>query len=303
MDLGRVGFESEPKRITWAPNDCSLYALSLGSGFDELAFVAEEAIGCPQMVFPTFVLAGVMSHESASWTHPGFHTGDYEVHQIVHGEQSLELFDRVEPSGDVMVRTRVAGIYDKGSGALVELDVRADHRESGKPLFSAITSLFVRGEGGFGGPPAPRRANAIAPDRSPDFEVDYPTLEVQSLLYRHGGHDPHPIHVDPEVARRGGMKAPILMGLNTLGMAGRAVLHSVGGSEPDSLRSLSGRFANPAFNGDTLTTQIWVVESDGERGAGSGRDGTRDVIYRVLNQQGVVLLDRGHALMSSRKWD
>ena len=36
MDLDRVGFESEPKRITWAPDDCSLYALSLGSGFDEL---------------------------------------------------------------------------------------------------------------------------------------------------------------------------------------------------------------------------------------------------------------------------
>ena len=126
MDLDRVGFESEPKRIRWEPNDCSLYALSLGAGFEELAFVAEEAIDHPQVVFPTFVLAGVMADESASWTHPGFHTGDYEVHQIVHGEQRLDLFDRVEPRGDVMGRTREAGIYDKGSGALVELDVRAE---------------------------------------------------------------------------------------------------------------------------------------------------------------------------------
>ncbi|MBW2424594.1 MAG: MaoC family dehydratase N-terminal domain-containing protein [Deltaproteobacteria bacterium] len=298
MDLDRVGFESEPKRITWAPDDCSLYALSLGSGFDELPFVAEDAIGHPQRVFPTFVLAGVMADESASWSHPGFHTGDYEVHQIVHGEQRLELFDRVEARGDVMVRTRVAGIYDKGSGALVELDVRADHRDSGKPLFSAITSLFIRGEGGFGGPPSPEYPNAIAPDRTPDHQLVYPTLEIQSLLYRHGGHDPHPIHFDPEVARRGGMKAPILMGLNTLGMAGRALLHSVGGSEPDSMRSISGRFAKPAYNGDVLTTQIWVVEDT----AGTGPAGTRDVIYRVLNQDGVVVLDRGHALMSSERW-
>ena len=298
MDLDRVGFESEPKRITWEPNDCSLYALSLGSGFEELEFVAEEAIGHPQAVFPTFVLAGVMADESASWTHPGFHTGDYEVHQIVHGEQRLELFDRVEPRGDVMVRTRVAGIYDKGSGALVELDVRADHRESGKPLFSAITSLFVRGEGGFGGPSGADRPRPAAPERAPDFEVAYQTLAVQSLLYRHGGHDPHPIHVDPEVARRGGMKAPILMGLNTLGMAGRAVLHCVGGSDPDRLRSISGRFSKPAYNGDTLTTQIWVLDE----GAGTGPQGTRDVVYRVVSQGGDVLLDRGHALMSSDKW-
>ncbi len=298
MDLDRVGFESEPKRIRWEPNDCSLYALSLGAGFEELSFVAEEAIDHPQVVFPTFVLAGVMADESASWTHPGFHTGDYEVHQIVHGEQRLDLFDRVEPRGDVMVRTRVAGIYDKGSGALVELDVRADHRESGKPLFSAITSLFVRGEGGFGGPSGADRPRPAAPERAPDFEVSYQTLEIQSLLYRHGGHDPHPIHVDPEVARRGGMKAPILMGLNTLGMAGRAVLHSVGGSDPDRLRSLSGRFSKPAYNGDTLTTQIWVLEE----GAGTGPQGTQDVVYRVVGQEGVVLLDRGHALMSSDKW-
>jgi acyl dehydratase len=88
------------------------------------------------------------------------------------------------------------------------------------------------------------------------------------------------------------------MGLNTLGMAGRAVLHSVGGSEPDSLRTISGRFAKPAFNGDGLKTQIWVVDE----GAGTGPAGTRDVIYRVLNQEGVVVLDRGHALVSLDRW-
>jgi hypothetical protein len=42
-----------------------LYALSLGAGFD--SFVVENAIGHPQRVFPTFVLAGVMARESASW--------------------------------------------------------------------------------------------------------------------------------------------------------------------------------------------------------------------------------------------
>lgn len=293
MHLDRVGFESEPKRITWSPDDCSLYALCLGAGFDELAFVAEDAIGQPQRVFPTFVLAGVMAEESASWTHPGFHTGDYEVHQIVHGEQRLELFAPVGPSGDVMVRTRVGGIYDKGSGALVELEVRADDRASGRPLFAAVTALFVRGEGGFGGAPAPERARRVPPRREPDVEVSYRTLEVQSLLYRHGGHDPHPIHFDPEVARRGGMKAPILMGLNTLGFAGRALLHEVGGSEPGRLRAIEGRFAAPAYNGDVLTTQIWVGDDAG------ARPGEEQVaLYRVLSQEGVVLIDRGRAVFA-----
>ena len=81
-------------------------------------------------------------------------------------------------------------------------------------------------------------------------------------------------------------------------VAGRAVLHSVGGSDPDSMRAISGRFANPAFNGDVLTTRIWVVGN----GGGTAPAGTQDVIYRVLNQDGVVVLDRGHALMSSERW-
>jgi acyl dehydratase len=237
-----------------------------------------------------------MARESASWSHPGFHTGDYEVHQIVHGEQRLELHGRVETSGDVMVQTCVDGIYDKGTGALVELGVRARDRATGLPLFTAVTSLFIRGEGGFGGPPAPEHAKVEIPNRPPDFAVPYPTLAIQSLLYRHGGHDPHPIHFDPEVARRGGMKAPILMGLNTLGMAGRALLHTIGGSDPAGLRAIGGRFAQPAYNGDILTTQIWVGSEETSSPLGSAD--LADVVYRVVNQEGAVLLDRGFAVVS-----
>lgn len=291
MDLERVGFESEPRRIVWSPADCSLYALALGAGFDELAFVAENAIGHPQRVFPTFVLAGVMARESATWSHPGFQTGDYAVHQIVLGHVRLELFGRVEPSGDVLVRTKVAGIYDKGSAALVELAVRADDRKSGRPLFRAVSSLFVRGEGGFGGATAPERPEARVPDRMPDFESTHQTLAVQSLLYRHGGQDPHPIHVDPEVARRAGMHAPLLHGLNTIGIAGRMLLHAVGGSDPARMRSLEASFAAPAYNGDTLTTRIWRAETSADAS-------TSGAIFRVVNQDGVAVLERGRASFS-----
>jgi acyl dehydratase len=297
MHLDRVGFESRPKRIQWTAAECSLYALSLGAGFDELAFVCEEAIGHPQQVFPTFVLAGVMSRESASWSHPGFHTGDYPVHQIVQAGQRLELHRPIGPTGDVEVRTRVDGIYDKGSGALVELGVRADDHATREPVFTAVTTLFVRGEGGFGGDAGPPRPPAVSDDRAPDVEVATPTLPVQSLLYRHAGHDPHPIHVDPEIARRAGMKGPILMGLNTLGIAGRALLHQVGASRPERLRTIEGAFAAPAYNGDTLITQIWRLPGRDERAGVEGRVGRGEVevAFRVVSQEGIVLLDRGRA--------
>src|SRR4029434_6427699 len=104
--------------------DCALYALAVGAGFDEPAFVRESAA---QRVYPTFVLSGVMAAEAESWPDPGFATGDYAPHEIVQGEQALVLHAPIAPRGDVTSRTRVAGIYDKGSGALVVLEGAGAH--------------------------------------------------------------------------------------------------------------------------------------------------------------------------------
>jgi acyl dehydratase len=107
--------------------------------------------------------------------------------------------------------------------------------------------------------------------------------------------DPHPIHVDPEVARRGGMKAPLLHGLNTIGIAGRALLHAVGGSDPDRMCSLEASFAAPAYNGDALTTEIWLTDAvSGTPGGGAAGS----AIFRVVNQDGIAVLDRGRTSFS-----
>lgn len=281
MYLQRIGAESTPAARRWSPRDCALYALGIGAGWDELAFVAE---GPGQLVYPTFVLSGVMAAEAESWPDPGFATGDYAPHEIVQGEQALVLHAPIRPEGDVSSRTRVAGIHDKGSGALVVLEVEATDRATQRPLFTATTSLFVRGHGGFGGERGPRAPRRETPARPPDLRVTSATLPIQSLLWRHAGNDPNRIHVDPEVARRAGFRAPILSGLNTLGFACRALVHAVLGGRPDRLRSLAARFAGVGYNGDSLTTEIWV--DPGGAGAAS---------FRMRNQDGVDLIDPGHA--------
>ena len=71
--------------------------------------------------------------------------------------------------------------------------------------------------------------------------------------------------------------------------------------ETFQLKRISGNqsaSANPAHNGDTLTTQIRKVE----KGASTGPVGTMGVLYRVLDQEGIVLLNRGFAQMSSERW-
>ena len=289
MYLHRIGAESAPARRRWGPRECSLYALALGAGFDELAFVREDAA---QRVYPTFVLSGVMAAEAESWPDPGFATGDYAPHEIVQGEQELVLHAPIGPLGDASVRTRVAGIYDQGSGALVVLEVTAADSTAGTPIFTATTSLFVKGHGGFGGERGPRGPRVERPPRPADHRVAQPTLAVQSLLWRHAGNDPNAIHVDPEVARRAGFRAPILSGLNTLGMACRALVHALAGREPERVRSLAARFASPGYNGDALATEIWSGDE-------LGRDerGDRVALFRVVNQEGAVLLENGRATL------
>ena len=291
MHLDRIGAASEPVRRTWRPRDCALYALAVGAGFDALEFVRE---GPGQLVYPSFVLAGVMAAEAETWPDPGFSTGDYAPHEIVHGEQALALHAEVAPHGDVVSRTRVAAIRDKGSGALVELAVEAADRASGRPLFTATTGLFVKGHGGFGGEPAPPGPRRAPPGRAPELRVSQPTLPVQTLVWRHAGNDPNAIHIDPEVARRAGFRAPILSGLYSFGVAGRALVHAAAGGVPARLRSLSGRFASPGYTGDVLPTEIWTGED-------LGRDERGDAVarFRVVNQAGAVLIEHGRASLGS----
>ena len=102
---------------------------------------------------------------------------------------------------------------------------------SGKVLFRGQSSIFVRGEGGFGGDRGPSGARNVPPDRKPDKSISYPTLPQQALIYRLSG-DMNPLHADPDFAKMGGFDVPILHGLCTFGHAGRAVLAAFCGNDP-----------------------------------------------------------------------
>jgi MaoC like domain len=58
-----------------------------------------------------------------------------------------------------------------------------------------LTTLVIRGAGGFGGEPG-HRAPPQIPDREPDARVALPTREDQALIYRLTG-DRNPLHSDP----------------------------------------------------------------------------------------------------------
>jgi acyl dehydratase len=118
------------------------------------------------------------------------------------------------------------------------------------------STTFLRGDGGFGGPSGPTPEPHRLPERQPDISVDLPTLPQAGLIYRLSG-DYNPLHADPAVAAGAGFSRPILHGLCTFGVAGRAVLRACCDNDQRRLGSFRARFSAPVYPGETIRTEIW----------------------------------------------
>jgi acyl dehydratase len=178
----------------------------------------------------------------------------------------------------------IVAIHDKGSGAAVKLQTEASLAGTGEALFTTTMTMFIRGEGGWGGDRGPSAAGGEPPERDADHRVSYRTRPDQALLYRLNG-DRNPLHSDPAFAAMAGFDRPILHGLCTYGFSGRALLHTLCGSDPSRFRSMEGRFASPVFPGEELTVEMWVV-GDGE------------CTFRTLGEDGRVVLKGGQHTFS-----
>jgi acyl dehydratase len=282
-----VGSTSEPAERSWDHKDALLYALGVGAGaLDptgfELEYTTENSHGVTQRVLPTFTtIVGLGGRATTS-------IGDYDPAMLVHGEQGIRLHGEIPPAGTVSTVTTVAGMYDKGSAGLVVLESESRHAGTGALAFSTRSALFIRGAGGFGGPRNPEgdEESALAgeplPGREPDEVVSYATRPDQALLYRLSG-DRNPLHSDPAFAKRAGFERPILHGLCTYGFTGRALLHTVCGSDPARFGAMRARFSKPTMPGDTLTVSVWDI---GDVSPGAYR-------FRTETQRGETVIDAG----------
>ena len=100
----------------------------------------------------------------------------------------------------------------------------AEVREAGtNDLYATVrTGFFIVGLGGFGHKGVIDTTYPEVPTRKPDMTSEETTLKNQAFLYRLSG-DINPLHVDPNMAKMGGFKIPILHGLCTKGNTIRAV--------------------------------------------------------------------------------
>jgi acyl dehydratase len=272
-----VGVPGPSRERSWTSTDALLYAIGVGAGLgdplQELEFTTENTAGVEQQVLPTFGVLLAQARTSGD-------LGDFDRALLVHAEQSIELHKPLPVEGTLSTSAVVTGIYDKGSGALVQTENRAVDAVTGEPMVTSRSGTFIRGEGGFGGERGSSEPWQL-PDRAPDHKVTQQTRPEQALLYRLCG-DRNPLHADPAFAARGGFSRPILHGLCTYGFTGRVLLHELCGSDPARFASMSGRFSAPVLPGQALVITIW-----------RGETGTAQ--FQTATEDGTVVIDRGVA--------
>jgi len=256
------------QRLT--PRDAIFYALSVGLGQDpmdtsQLAFVDHHR-RLKAMPSMAVVLA-----------HPGFWLADpattVDAVRLVHGEQGIRINHPLPVAGEIIGRTRVTGVIDKGPGAaaLLYTEKEVFEAETGRLLATTVSTTFLRGQGGFGGPGGPVKPAHPVPTGTPDITMDLPTRPEQALYYRLNGDD-NPLHADPAVAAKAGFPRPILHGLCTLGVVCHALLARLADYNAARLKALDLRFSAPVFPGETIRTEIW------RSGAFQARAVERDVL-------------------------
>ena len=170
--------------------------------------------------------------------------------QMLHGEQALMLHKPLPAEGEIIGRSRITGLVDRGAGQgrAAVFRARGDRCATGEKLATLDGTTFLRGDGGFGGPSGPVKQPHPEPERAPDITLDLRPGRSRRCVYRLNG-DLNPLHIDPAVAAKAGFPRPILHGLCTFGMVCHALLRALCGYDTDALRADGLRFSSPGLPG------------------------------------------------------
>lgn len=267
-------------RASYEARDVIVYALGLGVGLE-----AETDATSPSFAYE--VGLQVLPTMASVLASPGFWLREpqYGVDwkRVLHGEQSIEVHAPLAASGEVISQLTIEDILDKGAekGAVMYTRRQLSDAVTQQPIATERRTVILKGDGGKGGGKAVGQPSAPSiPDRAPDHSVALPTAANQALLYRLSG-DPNPLHVDPAIAAAAGFSAPILHGLCTYGIAGRALLAALCDNNVASFKRMDCRFSAPVYPGDTIVTDIWVT-------------GDRTAVFRArVPSRNVVVLNNG----------
>jgi acyl dehydratase len=236
----------------WTPRDAILYALGMGLGADpadrdDLRFLDERALSVLPSFAVTLCTPGMWIRDPALGV---------DFAKLVHSAHWAEFPHPLPPGGSATGTAQVVSLTDRGEGrgAVLVLERTIADSDDGRLFCRLRQTLLLRGNGGFGGDPAPREEKFMS-GRAADAVLSVATSQRAALIYRLSG-DWNPLHLDPGVAAAAGFPRPILHGLASYGIAGIAVSRALG-HDPQAIARLACRFSGIVLPGDTLEFSIW----------------------------------------------
>ncbi|KAI8993412.1 HotDog domain-containing protein [Pilobolus umbonatus] len=263
------GYNYPAERTACTRRDFLLYAISVGVPEDDLKWLYELDIDFgPLPTYPLCLLLKTDDWDVNSFMERWNSGGDlpgmppYDFNKIVHGEQTFEVINPLPEEGGAFKTVKTClGVYDKGSGMLIDSAVDLYGEDDGVHYCRMGQKMFVRGYGGWGGPKGPKTITYAPPNRAPDAVDDFETKPNQALLYRLCG-DFNPLHADVSLAPTVGYPRPILHGLCSYGKSAHSILKHFGGNDRLRFKSMEARFAQPVFPGETVEISMWQTPID-----------------------------------------
>ena len=205
--------ETEPERgvVHYTPQDGILYALSIGTSVQEeghLNYLYEA--NDEFQIFPTIgtsiSLNAIYDFETFTQAINDYGLEDNLI-QTLHGEQYLKVCAPIPESGTLVSKPRIVDVLDKGTGALIIIEVHTYDQKTNNLIFYNQLSALMIGSGGFGGERVSNKPEVVecvaVPDRLPDAIIEQKTTEDQAALFRLCG-DKNPLHIDPMFSSIGG---------------------------------------------------------------------------------------------------
>jgi acyl dehydratase len=205
---------------------------------------------------------------------------------VLHGEHDFFFHAPIVPGQRLFTTSTLAGV--RGTRAGTTFVVRSETvTHDGKPICTQYSTCLVRGDPSdvTHGETPPARPTVA---KTEGASSNYTLTPDQTRRYADAARDYSAYTIDPAVAAKAGFPAPIVHGMLTLSLAGRAIVdHHCGGQTP-RLKRLGCRFAHPLFltAGQSVKVEHW-----------SGADGL--VGFEATDAAGNIVIKNGYAQVSS----
>lgn len=243
---------------SYTREDVIHYARGIGVGMPGPLAAEEEHFLTASDDLQVLPMMAVVLNQGSMWTKDPKTGIDWS--KTVHVEESITMDGLLPQEGELLADYCVEEVYDKGAGkgALMyerKILSKAEGAGEGKQIANVKIATYLRNNGGFGGiATGSPRPVSMPDDRPADAVIDLSTPTSDNTTYQLGAEFLEAVKSELMTESK-----PMLRGVCSFGIAGRAILKLTCDNEPGRLRHLGLRYIAPVFADETLRTEVWFT--------------------------------------------